>query len=148
MNVAGAATLVVVGPLASEAVAGRLPSRPPAKFMLAVVVATAAVVATIRLWLPVLVQGGQVEGENLDRLVMLTAIYLASVPGWGYWTYRARAVQSSSRQWKPMAVVVGGMLALHLVLALAALATGAPYGVAVAFLIASYAAAFVLWRRE
>ncbi|MHB8464787.1 MAG: hypothetical protein ACYDH6_24625 [Acidimicrobiales bacterium] len=145
-NVADACTIVVAGPLAAEAMAGRLPSTIARRTLLALTGATAAAIAITPVALRTVMAGGSVAGENLHRITILTMTYLAGVPGSIVWLFRSRVDQRRSVAWRRVALIGVGSVAVHLAVSSSAAATSMGYGVPAGWLLATYGAAWVVTR--
>ncbi len=144
LNLAQAAVLVIAGPLASEALAGRISNRPSIRFMAVSIVFTLIAMIVTPFLLPNIISGGQVSGSNYRELQDLTLIYMTSIPAAGYWSFRARALQSGSHMWMPMVEVVGIMLAVHILISGVAIALGSPLWVAVGFSLSTWLGAVLV----
>lgn len=151
LGLAQAAMLIVAGPLASEAVAGRARNQPTRRFVAGGLFVTIAGFAAIPVVLPVLVAGGAVHGAGYHQVRDLTLVYAASIPVAGYWSFRARALQTGSHMWRPMAIVVTAMFVVHLVVSVIAALTNHPLWIGAGFVVSSaFGAALVSrdWRRS
>jgi hypothetical protein len=137
-NLANAAVLIVVGPLASEAVAGRIRSQPSSRVLAMAVLGTGIAIGLTPILLPVLISTGAVSGVNYRHVAQLVILYLAAVPGLGYWLFRARALQRSSHKWRPIALVAAAMLLVHGAISGAAMASGHPLGVPAGWIVSTY----------
>jgi hypothetical protein len=143
-NLATAALLIVVGPLSGEAVAGRIRSQPSSRVLAAAVLGTGIAMCLTPIFLPLLVSSGAVSGNNYRHVEQLVILYLAAVPGGGYWTFRARALQVSSHTWRPAGLVAVAMLLVHVAISGAAMASGHPLGVPAGWVASLYLGAALM----
>jgi hypothetical protein len=144
LNVASAAMVLVVGPLSSEAVAGRVRIQPSRRLLIAIVVTTIVGVALTPTVLPILISGGLVHGGSYDKVRDFMVVYLVSIPGAGYWLFRARAMQSGAHNWRRVTLSAGLMLSVHASIAVASLLVGKPLLAAVGWTVSSYVGALML----
>ncbi|MDQ6948538.1 MAG: hypothetical protein M3256_20335 [Actinomycetota bacterium] len=148
IGLASAAMLVVVGPLSSEAVAGRLGKQPPRRLVVGICLAGVASAMLMPSVLPLLISGSKVAGDNYDKVRNLSIVYMLSVPGSGYWLYRARALQTGDHMWQYVTMTGVVMLGVHLVVAVPAALTDHVMGVAGGTLLSSYVGAALLVREK
>jgi hypothetical protein len=145
-NIADAIVLVIVGLLASEALAGRLSRRYGSRALVALVAATALAVALWPIALAVILHGGIATGGNLAKVRQLGYLYLAGVPGYVYWLFRSRVVQGTAATWRVVALLAGGATAIHFALSVPAGLAGAALLVPVGWLAAVYVASVLAAR--
>lgn len=148
LNLASAAMLIIVAPLASEAVAGKLPAQPSRLFLVAASFVAVVGALAVPHVVPHLVAGGLVRGVNLQRLETLTSVYLLAMPALGYWNYRSRALQASNVQWRSVTTATGAMFVVHGVISVPAAMFDHPVGVVMGMLISSYVGAALLYPRR
>lgn len=146
LSLAAAAMAIVIGPLGSEAVAGRMAVQPTRRLLWISCAMTLLGAATLPTLLPWLVAGGVVDGANYSRVRDLALVYFLSIPGAGYWLFRARALQIGAHMWRPVTMSGVVMFLVHALIAVPAVATGHPLGAAVGWLVSSYVGAALLFR--
>lgn len=146
LNLATAAVLVVVAPLASEAVAGRVSTKVSARTI--VLVGSICFVALIAIpsGIPLVVGGGMTTGPSLDKVKAFALIYVAAIPAAGYFIFRARALQSSALMWKPIAAISCVSLLVHGGFAVAGVLLHRPHIVAVGWTAGAYVGAGLISR--
>lgn len=145
VNIATAIMLIVVGPLSSEAVAGRLRAQPSGRVLVASALCAIVGAAVAPAVLPLLIAGDQVTGGSYEKVRDQTILYILSIPGAGYWLFRARALQTGSHMWRPVAVSALVLLAVHVAIAVPSAVTGLPLGPAVGWVVSAYVGALILW---
>lgn len=143
-NLATAATLIVAGPLASEAVAGRISTQVTPRTLLLGSAFCLGALLIIPFAMPLLVRGGRATGNSLERVQIFAYIYISALPPTGYFIFRARALQSSSLLWKPIAAIASVTLSVHAGIALVGLWLDQPYMVAIGWSVGAYAGAALI----
>lgn len=147
MNVVAAIILVVVAPLSSEAIAGRVVPEPSRRVVTLVVLGSLVIALCLPTVLPTIVGASVVEGSSYGKLRALLTIYMLAVPAFGYWLFCARVLQRTSLTWRPLAKASVWMLVVHLVVAVPGVAMRQPLAPAIGWTVAAYLGAFGLVSR-
>ena len=136
-NVVTAATVIVVAPLSSQALAGRLSLGQRSRLLPISVAMTALTLAGLPLVLPLAIKGGAVHAQGYDRILVLSLLYALSIPFSTYWQVHTRAAHAHTERWRTTSYLALGLLVVHLIVVLPLLLLKAwqliPLGTVVAF---------------
>lgn len=98
-NFLAAATVIVIGPLGAQALAGRFDVRRWRQVIVPTLAVTVGYLVAVPLVLPVLIKGGAVEGAGYHRILVFSLSYGLAIPFSIVWQLRTRAANRDSEQW-------------------------------------------------
>lgn len=145
-NSVDAATLVVAGPLAAEAMAGRLPKEVGRRNVGLLCLAGLGFVTVTPFFFSFAFRGGAVQGEAYRNLVIFAMIYGVALPASVVWLFRSRALQASPTAWRPVSVRASGVVALHLAVSVPLVLVHRPLLVPLGWVASTVWAAFSISR--
>ena len=112
-NVVTAATVTVVGPLSSQALAGRLKLGRTNRLIALSLGMTGITVVGLPIILPIAISGGAVHARGYDRILELSVLYALSIPFSTYWQVHTRAAHAHPELWRSIAYLAVLILAIH-----------------------------------
>lgn len=140
-NLLGAATVIVVGPLGAQALAGRLGVSRPSAVALPALAITAAYLLAVPVVLPLVIKGGSVEAGGYHRIFVFAMLYGLALPFTIYWQLCTRASHRDAAQWSSTAREAAFLFVVHVVVLAVVVVLRAwdlvPLATVVAFAVAS-----------
>ena len=113
-NAFSATTVVVIGPLSVQALAGRLHLERPARILGLSTLAAGLFAVLAPFVLRLLLQGGAVVGVGYHRVVVLTLLYAPALPFAIFWQLMSRSEHRDSERWKALAIQATVLVLLHM----------------------------------
>lgn len=139
-NLLGAATVIVIGPLGAQALAGRLDLSRLRAIALPTVAITAAYLLAVPVVLPLVIKGGSVAGSGYHRIVVLSMLYGLAIPFSIFWQLRTRASHRDALQWPSIAREAAFLFVVHVAVLAVVVAARAwelvPLATVLAFVVA------------
>ena len=114
-NIVTAAAVVLVGPLSSQAMAGRFNLGRGSRLIAIALATTALTLVVLPVVLPLAIKGGAVNGLGYHRMLTLSLLYALAIPFSTYWQVHTRAAHVDATRWRSMAHLALCILAVHLI---------------------------------
>ncbi|MGH9076851.1 MAG: hypothetical protein ACRDY0_05265 [Acidimicrobiales bacterium] len=137
----GAATVVVVGPLGAQALAGRLDVFRARPIALPTVAITVGYLLAMPLVLRLVIKGGAVQAVGYHRIFIFSMLYGLAIPFSIIWQLRTRASHRDAAQWPSVAREAALLFVVHIAVLAIILGLRAwelvPLATVIAFAVAS-----------
>jgi len=105
--------VIVVGPLAAQALAGRFHLENPLRLLAGGVLIAAAYVGLVPVVLHLALHGGAVVGPGYRRVLDLTLLYAAALPFAIFWQLMTRAEHRDAERWRSLAFQAVLLFVVH-----------------------------------
>ena len=108
--------MLLIGPLAAQALAGRFHLERPTRILAVATALAAAFAALVPLVLRLVIHGGAVVGGGYHRVLILTLLYAPAIPFATYWQLTTRSEHRNADRWRMLAFQATILFLVHLVL--------------------------------
>lgn len=115
-NTFGGITVLLIGPLSAQALAGRFHLERPIRILGVSTLVAGAFAALLPFVLRLVIHGGAVVGGGYHRVLVLSLLYAPAVPFAIFWQLMTRSEHRDAERWRALAIQASILFLVHLAL--------------------------------